>query len=189
MAASTRPRPMRRASRRGRWAASSPSAPHGGRRAPGPDAPREMIETDDGFLPLLTRRAQANPDGLFARYEGAPLTFGELDRRATALAVWMRSIGLKPGDGVALMIRNSPVALALLFAIAKARAVWVPVNVQSRGENLGYILDHSAPKLVIAEAELHATIAESAANLAGAQRFSIEAVQSRGARLAALSAM
>ena len=141
-----------------------------------------MIDTDDGFLPLLTRRAQADPAGLFARYEGAPVTFGELDRMATSLAVWMRSIGLAPGDAVALMIRNSPVALALLFAIAKARAVWVPINVQSRGENLGYIFNHAGPKLIIAEAELQATIAASGANLAGVQLFLIEAVQTIATR-------
>ena len=137
-----------------------------------------MIDTDDGFLPLLTRRAQTDPAGLFARYEGAPLTFGELDRMASALAAWMRAIGLVPGDAVALMIRNSPLALALLFAIAKARAVWVPINVQSRGENLGYIFNHAGPKLVIAETELHATIAETGANLMGVQLFSIESVKS-----------
>src|SRR3954468_13227853 len=106
-----------------------------------------MIDTDDGFLPLLAPRAQASPDALSARYEGAALTFGELDRMAAALAAWMRSIGLVPGDAVALMIRNSPVALALLFAIAKARAVWVPINVQSRGENLAYTFNHAGPKL------------------------------------------
>src|SRR6185295_8962853 len=132
-----------------------------------------MIDTDDGFLSLLTRRAQADPAGLFARYEGAPVTFSELDRRATSLAVWMRSIGLAPGDAVALMIRNSPVALALLFAIAKARAVWVPINPQSRGENLGYIFNHAGPKLIIAEAELQATTAASGADLAGTQVFTI----------------
>jgi len=137
-----------------------------------------MIDTDDGFLPLLTRRVQTDPAGLFARYEGAPLTFGELDRMASALAAWMRAIGLVPGDAVALMIRNSPLALALLFAIAKARAVWVPINVQSRGENLGYIFNHAGPKLVIAETELHATIAETGANLMGVQLFSIESVKS-----------
>src|SRR6185295_11698310 len=124
-----------------------------------------MIDTDDGFVALLTRRAQVDPSGLFARYEGAPVTFGELDRMASALAAWMRSIGLAPGDAVALMIRNSPVALALLFAIAKARAVWVPVNVQNRGENLGYILNHAGPKLVIAEAALRTTVVESSAGL------------------------
>jgi len=136
-----------------------------------------MIDTDDGFVALLTRRAQVDPSGLFARYEGAPVTFGELDRMATSLAVWMRSIGLAPGDAVALMIRNSPVALALLFAIAKARAVWVPINLQSRGESLGYIFDHAGPKLIIAEAELQATIAASGATLASTQLFLIEAVK------------
>src|SRR6476620_11021945 len=136
-----------------------------------------MIDTDDGFVALLTRRAQVDPSGLFARYEGAPVTFSELDRMATSLAVWMRGIGLAPGDAVALMIRNSPVALALLFAIAKARAVWVPINVQSRGENLGYIFNHAGPKLAIAEADLHAVIADSGAKLDALQRFSIDAVR------------
>ena len=75
------------------------------------------------------------------------------------------------------MLRNSPLALALLFAIARARAVWVPINVQSRGENLGYIFDHSAPKLIIAEAALTATIEASGANLAGVQVFTTDMVQ------------
>src|SRR5436190_7932381 len=102
---------------------------------------------------------------------------------ATALAAWMRSLGLVPGDPVALMIRNSPVALALLFAIAKARAVWVPVNVQSRGENLGYIFNHSSPRLIITEAELDATIAASRADLADTQIVTAETVRAmaRGA--------
>jgi crotonobetaine/carnitine-CoA ligase len=136
-----------------------------------------MIDTDDGFLPLLARRAEANPAGLFARYENEALTFGALDRMAGALAIWMRSIGLAPGDTIALMIRNGPIAIALLFAIAKARAVWVPINVQGRGENLGYILDHAKPTLVIAEAELHAVIAESGTKLDTTRVFGIDAVQ------------
>src|SRR5258705_13128919 len=113
-----------------------------------------MIDTEDGFATLLVRRARENPSCVFARCEDTPLTFGELDRMATTLAFWMRGIGLAPGDAVALMIRNGPVALALLFAIAKARTIWIPINVQSRGENLGYIFNHSAPKLIIAEATL-----------------------------------
>src|SRR6478609_7288977 len=118
-----------------------------------------MIDTDEGFLPLLARRVGEQPARIFARYEGAPISYRDLDAMSNALAAWMRSTGLVPGDVVALMLRNSPLALALLFALAKARAVWVPINVQSRGENLGYIFNHAGPKLVIAETELHATIA------------------------------
>jgi crotonobetaine/carnitine-CoA ligase len=136
-----------------------------------------MTATDDGFLPLLARRVRDNPTGIFAHVEGVPLSFGELDRTADALAFWMREVGLEPGDSVALMIRNSPLALALLFAIAKARAIWVPINVQGRGENLGYIFNHSAPKLIIAETALMATIGASGANLDGVQVFTTEMVQ------------
>jgi crotonobetaine/carnitine-CoA ligase len=135
-----------------------------------------MIDTDDGFAPLLARRAQANPSGIFAGYEGVPFSFADLDRMANTLAVWMRRIGLVPGDAVALMLRNSPLAMALLFAIARARAVWVPINVQSRGENLGYIFNHSAPKLIIAETELTATIEASGANLTGVQLVTTDMV-------------
>ena len=35
-----------------------------------------MIDTDDGFLPLHAA-PRLHPAGLFARYEGAPVTFGE----------------------------------------------------------------------------------------------------------------
>ncbi|MEA2874125.1 MAG: carnitine-CoA ligase, partial [Hyphomicrobiales bacterium] len=136
-----------------------------------------MIDTDDGFVTLLVRRARESPSRVFARREDTPLTFGELDRMATTLAVWVRGIGLVPGDAVALMIRNGPVALALLFAIAKARAVWIPINVQSRGENLGYIFSHSAPKLIIAEAALTATIEASGADLSGVKVFTTDAVK------------
>jgi carnitine-CoA ligase len=136
-----------------------------------------MIHTDDGFLPLLARRVRDNPAGIFAHFEGAPLSFAELDGTANALAFWMRDIGIEPGDAVALMIRNSPLALALLFAIAKVRAIWVPINRQGRGENLGYIFNHAAPKLIIAETALMATIGASGANLDGVQVFTTEMAQ------------
>jgi len=136
-----------------------------------------MIETDDGFLPLLARCVREKPASIFAHFEGVPLSVAELDGMANALAFWMRKTEIGPGDAVALMIRNSPLALALLFAIAKLRAVWVPINVQGRGENLGYIFNHSAPKLIIAEGELTETIATSGANLEQTQVFTTETVQ------------
>jgi crotonobetaine/carnitine-CoA ligase len=141
-----------------------------------------MIDTDEGFAPLLARRVRENPTGLFARYEGVPLSFADLDRMANALAHWMRSLGLAPGDRVALMLRNSPLAPALLFAIAKARAVWVPMNVQSRGENLGYLLDHAAPRLIIADAVLTDTVRASGAQLARTRIFATEVLRTIAAK-------
>lgn len=121
--------------------------------------------TDDGFAGLLRQAARNESDRLFARFDGEPITMSRLDRRSSELAAWLAGEGVRAGDHVALMLHNSPLSLALLFAIAKAGAVWVPVNVQSRGDNLAYILDHSAPKLLICEDDLAQVVRESGASL------------------------
>lgn len=136
-----------------------------------------MIDTDDGFIPRLRQRAAANPCGVFALYEGVPVSFGEIEAKASALAFCLRRLGVAPGAAVALMIRNGPLALELLFAIAKARAVWIPIHVENRGENLGYILNHCKPKLIIAEAGLIGTVEESGANLDEVQVFTSDMLE------------
>jgi len=113
-----------------------------------------MVAADDGFVSLLTRQARAAPSRLYARFNGASIAFADVDRMSSTLARWLRRQGLAPGDRVAVMLRNGPVSLALPFGLGKAGAVWVPINVQSRGDNLAYILSHCEPKLVIAEHDL-----------------------------------
>lgn len=115
-----------------------------------------------GFVPLLRDRAQSLPDGLYARHLGRPITFAELDRQSDALASALRDAGLARGDRVALMLRNRPEVVALLFAIAKLGAVWVPVNVESRGDNLRHVLGHSMPRMVVADPDRVPVVLETA---------------------------
>ncbi len=113
---------------------------------------------------LLRQHAETNPDGIFARFNGEPITFATLDSQSSALAAWARSRGLQSGEHVAVMMRNSVQTLAVVFGLAKAGLVWVPLNAQQRGQGLQYIINHSKPALVIADADLLETIAECEAN-------------------------
>src|SRR6476661_6095374 len=115
--------------------------------------------TDDGFAPLFERLAAATPERVFARIGERTLTFGVLDQRSAVLACWLRHNGVHPGDRVALMLRNGETALAAMLAIARTGAVWVPVNTQAVGDNLAYVLEHSGPRIVIAEPDLMQVIA------------------------------
>ncbi|MGI9413800.1 MAG: AMP-binding protein [Hyphomicrobiales bacterium] len=124
-----------------------------------------MIDTDDGFVGGLAARAAEQPSGLFATFEGEPIMFKQVARWSDSLAAWLRRDGVAKGDRIALMIRNSPAALALLFAIGKTGAVWVPVNVQARGDNLAYVLAHSAPDRLIVDHDLVPVIHDSGAAL------------------------
>ncbi|MEZ0167305.1 AMP-binding protein [Microvirga sp. TS319] len=109
---------------------------------------------------LLRQHADKNPDGIFARFNGDPVTFAMLDSQSSALAAWLRSRGLQSGDHVAVMMRNSVQTLAVVFGLAKAGLVWVPLNAQQRGQGLQYIINHSKPALVVADADLLPTIVE-----------------------------
>lgn len=128
-----------------------------------------MSETDGGFLALFEAHAARNPTRVYARFSGEPVTFGELNGRAASLATWLEASGVRAGSHVALMMRNSPLSLALMFAIAKLDAVWVPINVAARGDALAYIIEHSGPALVIADDDVLATL-EAAGTSAAATR-------------------
>ena len=122
----------------------------------------------DGFVELFQARRRSEPDRLFARFEGAAISFGSLGTHADAFASALRRLGVARGDRVAVMLRNSPAALAVAFGLARAGAIWVPVNVLQRAEGLRYILDHSEPRVVVAEKDLVGTVRECGASLRGA---------------------
>lgn len=111
-------------------------------------------QTCIGVAELLARAVQSSPDRTFATFEGAPLSLADLDQQSSAFASWLRDAGVESGDRVAVMLRNSIDAVAVVFALAKAGAVWVPVNPQQRGAGLAYVIDHARPRLVVIESEL-----------------------------------
>ncbi|MDW6021845.1 AMP-binding protein [Mesorhizobium sp. BAC0120] len=119
---------------------------------------------DKGFISCLQARAAASPDAIYATFDGEPISFADLHRKSDSVAVELRRLGVAKGDRVALMLRNSPDSLAVLFAIAKCGAVWVPVNVQLRGDGLKYILEHSEPRVVFANRDLFPNVLECGAD-------------------------
>jgi crotonobetaine/carnitine-CoA ligase len=128
------------------------------------DCEGKMTSPDKaGIADLLARQAARDPSGIFAVFEGVGITFSALEQQATSLAAELASRGLRTGDRVAVMMQNSPEVLAVVFGLAKAGLVWVPLNTKQRGEGLGYILEHAKPSLVIADVDLVAVIAESGA--------------------------
>jgi carnitine-CoA ligase len=113
-----------------------------------------MTFDDERFADLLHARAMAAPDGVYATFNGAPLTFSELDRASSAFASYLRGKGYRRGDHVVVMMRNSIAALSVVFGLAKAGVAWVPINAQQRGEGLCYLLAHSRPRMLVVDADL-----------------------------------
>lgn len=114
------------------------------------------------FVTRLAERVADNPARLYARFDGTPLTVGELDRDSAAFAQALVNRGLARGERVAVMMRNSVSALKVIFGLARAGYVWVPINAQQRGEGLSYLLQHSRPALLIHDGEFGAVLDDAA---------------------------
>jgi long-chain acyl-CoA synthetase len=91
------------------------------------------------------------------------LSYRELDESSTALAQWLLSQGLKPGDRVALHWSNSIEVVQLFFAVFKAGLVAVTVNTRLKPAEIGYILNHSQARICFSEPTLAGLAEQSGA--------------------------
>jgi long-chain acyl-CoA synthetase len=77
---------------------------------------------------ILTDGAAAHGDRPALWFEGSPMSYAELDRRARVAAGELRRRGVTPGDRVALALPNSPAFLAAYFGALRLGAIVVPLN-------------------------------------------------------------
>jgi long-chain acyl-CoA synthetase len=114
---------------------------------------------------LWLHRSGLSHPGLPASASGTRVTatFGVLAQRAARLAGTLRGrFGLQPGDRVAIVAKNSPQYLELLYGIWHAGLAAVPANAKLHGAELGYILEHSGARVCFASSGLDAEIAPHA---------------------------
>ncbi|MCD2187780.1 class I adenylate-forming enzyme family protein [Actinomycetospora soli] len=80
-------------------------------------------------------------------------TYGELDRRANAVAQHLLALGVRRGDRVAVMARNGADVVAVYYGALKAGAAFTGINVLHGRDEVAAQLDHAAPAVVVAGAE------------------------------------
>jgi long-chain acyl-CoA synthetase len=93
--------------------------------------------------------------------------YGELARRAARLASALRGrLGLAPGDRVALVMRNTPEYLEILYATWWAGLAAVPVNAKLHPREVRFILEDSQARVAFVSSDWRAGIGEAMAGLA-----------------------
>jgi len=85
-------------------------------------------------------------------------SFVELDTAIDRVGRRLLDIGLVPGDRVAAYARNSDAYIIAFLACARAGLVHVPVNYALTGSELGYILEQSGARALLAAASLEANL-------------------------------
>ena len=66
----------------------------------------------------------------------------------------LREHGVSPGDRVGLMLPNVPAFVVLYYAILRAGAIVVPMNILLKRREVGYYLEDSGTRLMFATDEM-----------------------------------
>src|SRR6202521_5528236 len=69
------------------------------------------------------------------------VSYVEVQRVTWRVARALQRAGVKPGDKVAILSSNDPVAFACVFSISRAGAVWCPINPRNEAAENQFIID------------------------------------------------
>ncbi len=119
------------------------------------DIKRFEVDFKDRPLPYLVEvRAKELGDKVFFMFEKQRVTYKELDANVNRVANSLLSMGVKKGDKVCFMMKNSIEFIYSWFALGKLGAVMVPMNPTLRGNLLQYIINNSDATIAFVDNDL-----------------------------------
>ena len=103
---------------------------------------------------LFEAQVEQVPEALALVYEGAELTYAELNARANRLAHHLRTLGVGPDVLVGVCVERSPEMIVGLLAILKAGGAWLPLDPAYPKDRLAFMLADARPLLVLTRQHL-----------------------------------
>lgn len=120
----------------------------------------------------LQATATAHPAQVAIKLDDLEIPFAALANGAARVASWLSSLGVEPGDRVAITMPNLPQFPVIYYGILWAGATVVPLNPLFKGREFSYALSDSGSKVIFAW-EGMAEEAEKGAAEAGAVFVSV----------------
>ena len=111
--------------------------------------------------------------------DGATITYSDFHRLACRYANAIQSLGLMPGDRLAVQIAKSPEALAVYAGCAAAGVIFLPLNTAYTAAEISYFVENAEAKLLLCDAANEAALTPVAA-AAGAKLMTLNADGSGG---------
>ncbi|MFD9888988.1 AMP-binding protein [Amycolatopsis sp. NPDC059027] len=120
--------------------------------------------------------ATADPDRIAViDPAGRQVSFGRLAARVNQLTHALRALGLGVGDGVTVILHNGLPHYEVQLATLQAGMYFTPVNYRSTSGEIGYIVENSESRVVIADADIAAACTSTLDELGipAERRFSV----------------
>jgi fatty-acyl-CoA synthase len=112
-----------------------------------------------GMIPALN--ARRNPNGLAIVDDDGEMTFKELDDAANRVANGLLAMGVKGGDGVALLSRNHRWFLISIYGAAKVGVKLILLNSEFSGPQIKEVSEREDASLIIYDDEYTSAVASA----------------------------
>lgn len=112
-----------------------------------------------GIIELFEQQCTVRPEAVACADESRHWSFDELQRLGEQLAAQLHAEGLQTGDRVAVLTRSHLDALVVMLSAQRLGLIFMPLNWRLALDEQAYVLQHGAPRLVIADADLAMTYA------------------------------
>lgn len=94
-----------------------------------PGVPRTLAPyPQQTLLDIFHATTLERPGHPFVRFQGASQTYAQVDAQSDAFAAALETMGISPGDRIALLLPNCPQAIACQFGAWKAGVIVCPLN-------------------------------------------------------------
>ncbi|MGE2691159.1 long-chain-fatty-acid--CoA ligase FadD2 [Mycolicibacterium pulveris] len=112
-----------------------------------------------GMIPALN--ARRTPDRAAVIDDDGEITFGELDHAAHCVANGLLAMGVKGGDGVAILARNHRWFLIAFYGAARVGARIIMLNSEFSGPQIKEVSEREGAKLIIYDDEYSDAVAKA----------------------------
>ena len=121
-----------------------------------PDAfePRDTVDV----AARLRETAATYPDHVALRWSGGRRTYAELHERVDAATAALQSLGVGPGDRVALVLGTTPTFVEAACAVLRAGAAMVPLLTGLAPDELRYAINDSGATVLVVGPERAAAL-------------------------------
>jgi fatty-acyl-CoA synthase len=102
---------------------------------------------------ILARTRERFPEKFALAYRDKRLNYEELDDLVNQTAFAFRESGMKKGDMVTVMSKNSLDFVVVNFSLARIGAVMIPINYMLTKDDVAFILNHASVSGLIASEE------------------------------------
>jgi long-chain acyl-CoA synthetase len=113
----------------------------------------------------LIATVERYPDATALKLGDVTLTYAGLDDLTSRLATFLAERGIEPGDRVGIMLPNVPEFAVAYYAVLRAGAVVVPMNVLLKEREVAFYLSDPQAKLIFAWHQFEAEARKGAASV------------------------